>query len=402
MSTTLQRERVRLGGVIERATPGARQTVAGIEYDQKFIASTELLATDGGVIYVDAWRWDRYMKRPRWIAMHDLGGYGGNLTEVSLGRAVHVAVESGLDKARVGPSGKALCVYVRYASTPFAQQVRTLYAEGGLDDVSVRWDWRTEQTRNPYEEEAQQFGEGLLWVCELADLVELSAVLLGADAGAQMVRGEVEAALERCRAKRIALPEVERFIRERRPRSVRVTAAPDDKLPGALSKPFAGYANFAACVAANQDQPHPVTYCAGLAPKKKAHADAGAIDTTAAADALAEGERTVTGIGVLLQSLSDQLSGIQNLVAVNAPAPTEDANAEPTAASEAIGELDDALSATIAAYGQLGGAWARLYDALGVDRAGGPVLIDLDAVLADRPDAVEKLYEAYKRLPVAP
>jgi len=218
MRTTQRHEHTRVG-LLER-TPGERTTPAGLEFDHKFIASTELLASDHGVIYVSGWNWNRYMQRPRWIANHDLGAWSGKLTEVSLGKAVHVAVESGLDPKRVGPSGKALVVYVRYAQTRFAQEVRSLYDQGGLDDVSVRWDWRTEVTRNPYEEEVQKFGEDLYWVCERADLVELSAVLLGADAGAQMLRGDVLEAFERCRAQRIDLPEIERLIRESRPRSV--------------------------------------------------------------------------------------------------------------------------------------------------------------------------------------
>ena len=387
MRTTQRREAVRLGGSIARSEPGARLSVAGIEYDHRFIASTELLASDHGVIYVEGWDWERYLARPRWIANHDLGAWSGKITDVSLGRGVFVAVESGLDKARVGPSGKALCVYVRYSSTPFARQVKTLYDEGGLDDVSVRWDWKTEVTRNPYQEEVEKYGEDLHWVCEHAELVELSAVLLGADAGAQMVRGDVVAAFERCcqRGLRTQLPDIERLVRESRPRSVRVTAAPSDKLPGALSKPFAGYPNFAACVAANQDQPHPVTYCAGLAPKKKVHADEPAIDTVAAAELLAEAEKTVTAVGVFLQSFSDQLTGIQNLVAVDAPTTTEDGDAEPSATSEAIGELHDALGATIAAYGQLGGAWGQLFGVLDMpqEKHGLNVPVDISAVALD-------------------
>jgi hypothetical protein len=383
MRTTQRHEHTRVG-LLER-TPGERTTPAGLEFDHKFIASTELLASDHGVIYVSGWNWNRYMQRPRWIANHDLGAWSGKLTEVSLGKAVHVAVESGLDPKRVGPSGKALVVYVRYAQTRFAQEVRSLYDQGGLDDVSVRWDWRTEVTRNPYEEEVQKFGEDLYWVCERADLVELSAVLLGADAGAQMLRGDVLEAFERCRAQRIDLPEIERLIRESRPRSVRVTAAPSDKPAGSLSKPFAGYKNFAECVAANQDQPHPTTYCAGLAPKKKVHADEPAIDTVAAAELLAEAEKTVTAVGVFLQSFSDQLTGIQNLVAVDAPTTTEDGDAEPSATSEAISELHDALGATIAAYGQLGGAWGQLYGALDMpeEKHGLNVPVDISAVARD-------------------
>src|SRR5207247_10601125 len=100
--------------------------------------------------------------------------------------------------------------------------------------------------------EVQKFGDDLCWVCERADLVELSAVLLGADAGAQMVRGGVVEAFERCRSQGIRLPAVERLLRESRPRSVRVTAAPDDKLPGRLAGPSAGHPNLAARAAADQ------------------------------------------------------------------------------------------------------------------------------------------------------
>src|SRR5439155_19395446 len=110
--------------------------------------------------------------------------------------------------------------------------------------------------------------------------------------------------------------------------------------PGALSKPFAGYANFAACIAANQDQPHPTTFCAALMPKKKkTHADEPAIDTVAAAASMAEGEKTITAVGVLLQSLSDQLVQIQNLITVDAADLDEDETTKPTAAGGAVGDV---------------------------------------------------------------
>jgi hypothetical protein len=107
----------------------------------------------------------------------------------------------------------ALVAPVKYAQTTFAQEVRALYDEGGLDDCSVRWSWRTEVTRNPNAEEVQKYGENLHWVCERADLVELSAVMLGADSGAQMIRGDVVEAFERCRSKNIALPAIEKLVR---------------------------------------------------------------------------------------------------------------------------------------------------------------------------------------------
>ncbi len=418
--TMQQRERIRLGGQIERAQPGARQTTpSGIEYDHRFIASTELLASDGGVIYVDAWRWDRFMKRPRWIGMHDLGAWSGKITEVSLGRAVHVAVESGLDPRRVGPTGKALIVLVKYASTPFAQQVKTLYDEGGLDDVSVRWDWRTEETRNPYEEEVQKYGERLLWVCERADLVELSAVLLGADAGAQMVRSDVLEAVERCRAQNIELPEIERLIRGSRT----VVPAPNDKLTGALSKPFAGYKNFADCVVKNWDsQPHPITYCAGLVEKKHSESP-DPVDINAAAEALGRAKAAAEMIDNLhaameppRQQFADAMTDVANLIPRSPPniVDGEPVEPEPSDAAVAFTAVNDALAHLDIARGDVGPAiravnesLTQLAEALGlgdlvVDRDGRAVVIDIDAVLADArhgdSPALRKLYDAYQKL----
>src|SRR5438445_361889 len=103
----------------------------GESYDHRFIASTELLASDGGIILASAWHTDQWLQRPRWIANHDLGGFAP-LTEAALGRGVYAGVETGLPTDRVGPSGKALVAYVRYARTAFAQEVRTLYEDGGL------------------------------------------------------------------------------------------------------------------------------------------------------------------------------------------------------------------------------------------------------------------------------
>jgi len=363
---------VRLGGRIERAQPGARLSVNGIEYDHKFVASTELMASDRGVIFVDAWDWKRYMQRPRWIANHDLSAWSGKLTDVSLGRGVHVAIESGLDKARVGPSGKALVVYVRYASTPFARQVKTLYDEGGLDDVSVRWDWKTEQTRNPYQEEVEKYGEELAWVCEYAELVELSAVLLGADAGAQVVRGDVVAAFERCcqRGLRTQLPDIERLVRGRRTTTVAVGRAES-------------------------------------------------VDINAAAESLAIAKTSVDTIEALhraidypREELMNAITEVGNLAAVKAsPPPEDDEEPEPNEAAVAFAAVNDALAHLDLARRDVAPAVRELQDSLTalaaaldlsellVDRADGELSIDLDAVLADFRDPVEQLFSAYKRLP---
>src|SRR6266536_2566039 len=251
----------RLNDTADRMAPN------GELYDHRFIASTDRLASDRGVILTDAWRVEQWMKRPRWLANHDISG-ANKLTDVALGRGVWAGVESALPADRVGPSGKALVAYVRYASTPFAQEVKMLYDEGGLDDVSVRWDYRSEVLREPTDEERTAYGEDLSWVATRADLVELSAVLVGADPGPQQVRDDLEAAVERVRTSTgRRLPLVEQMIRGSRT----VIQAPSDKAAGMLSRPFGGYKNFSHCLAENQDQPNPLAYCAALASKK--HAD---------------------------------------------------------------------------------------------------------------------------------
>lgn len=214
---TMPKHRIRqsYGLCLDRTHLGTRQQAPnGEEYDHRFVASTETLASDGGVILLSAWRLARYQARPRWIAMHDVYGFSGKLTEISLGKAVWAAIEDGFPISQVGETGRALVVYVRYASTDFAQEVKMLYEEGGLDDVSVRWDPRTEVVRNPFEEEVQKFGDGIKWVAERADLIELSAVLLGADQGPNMAGGAqlMREAFARCRSAGHELKEVPKLI----------------------------------------------------------------------------------------------------------------------------------------------------------------------------------------------
>ncbi len=210
----------RAGGVPIRVTTHAtlRQEGEGLKtapngqpYDHRFIASTERLASDGGVILTSAWVLDAYLKRPRWIAMHDIWG-DGKLPEITLGKTVDIRIEEGLPVDQTGPTGRGLVAYVSYAPTKMGQEVKLLYEVGGLDDVSVRWDWRTEELRNPFEEEASVYGDDLYWIATRADLIELSSVLFGADPGAQMIRADLEMAFERCRSAGTALPHIEKFM----------------------------------------------------------------------------------------------------------------------------------------------------------------------------------------------
>lgn len=186
----------------------------GVPYDHRFIFSTELVASDGGVIKLGAWDTREYMKRPRWITRHDLWG---DPAYTSLGRTVAVGVEDNLPTELVGMSGRGLVGYVVYASTPYAQQVKTLYEEGALDDVSVRWDGRTEKVRYRDEmtdAEKMLYGENCYWIADYVQLMEVSSILYGADSGAKHLRSEVEEVLSRCREAGKPLDQIE-AIRER-------------------------------------------------------------------------------------------------------------------------------------------------------------------------------------------
>lgn len=167
---------------------GRRSGVApnGQAYDTRFVAATERLATDGGVILLSAWRFEEYLKRPVFVDQHDVTS-DKPLTAKAIGQTVCIQVEGDLPVELVGPSGRALVAYVKFANTIYGQEVKGLYTDGTLNDVSVRWDPLTTQIRAPYADEAA-LNPGVQWICDLANLVEISAVLFGADPGAQQIR----------------------------------------------------------------------------------------------------------------------------------------------------------------------------------------------------------------------
>lgn len=165
----------------------------GESFDELFVFSTERLASDGGIIYVAGWGLDRYRQNPVFIASHDLGGEWSaqSMDELVMGSTVWVDKRNDVPMD-IAPNGKGLVGAVRFASTPFGQNIRTLYAEGGLNMTSVRWDWRTEESRHPFEEEVAEHGDGLFWVVTRCDLIETSGVILGADPGALIIRSRNE------------------------------------------------------------------------------------------------------------------------------------------------------------------------------------------------------------------
>lgn len=204
---------IRIGGVRLPDTPGHRAPNQGA-YDIRALVSTEEVGCDGGIIPVSAWNLEGYRRRPLFISQHDISGLTP-LNETVIGRSVAIGPE---DVSGV-VNGRGLVSYLRFASTSFGTEIRTLYLEGSLSDFSIRWDWRSEQLRMPTSDEQRRHGEALTWVAESVTLLEISSVVLPADPGVGVLPS-VEAAFERCRSAGHRLPELEKLFVRRRGRIV--------------------------------------------------------------------------------------------------------------------------------------------------------------------------------------
>lgn len=205
-----ERNQFRVGGRLR--VDGERQAPNGDDFDIRFVAATEQLASDGGIIPVRAWHLDRFKTNPRFISNHDLQGWMGGITDTVVGTVVDIRIEDGLPED-MAPGGKGLVAYVRFAHTEFANEMRTLYMDGDLDAVSVQWDWRTHKERSPTDEEIEEHGVKLSWVATRADLLEISSVIVGADPGALALRGRVGEAMALCRSKGIELPKIDEILK---------------------------------------------------------------------------------------------------------------------------------------------------------------------------------------------
>ena len=360
--------RITSSAALPKPRGDAQTAPNGQPFDHRFVASTELLASDGGVILLDAWRVGDWLRRPRWISSHNL--WSDDLAETTLGKGVWAGVESGLPVEQVGESGRALTVYVAYADTEVAREVQALFDFGGLDDVSVRWRWDTEELRPPYAEEVARYGDGLQWVATRCDLVEISAVLLGADPGAQIIRSHAEEAFERVRSQGRRLPLLERFFSHPR---TRVPVSRGEVLPDLLS----------------------------------------AADTLDAATTVASGlSEWATAAAPLREQLADHLAHLGNLVMAASSAETNDAPSDLQMAFEsltaALGGFDIAARDLQPATRAIGAALEKLTQAFGLTSTHGRALVlDMDAVVADRTfvldmdavvadSAVERLWQSYR------
>lgn len=136
-----------------------------------FVASTEGVASDRGIIRAAGWRFNRYASNPvfLWVHRRDLLPIGRGV-----GWRVDLAAREMLLDVEFPPAGV----------NDFADKVRAMFDHGFLRTVSVSWDTLREGQPTPDEER-----RGARWVSEEQELLELSAVPVPADTGAVDVTG---------------------------------------------------------------------------------------------------------------------------------------------------------------------------------------------------------------------
>ena len=130
----------------------------------RFVGATESVARDGGILKMDGWQLDGYRSNPVFLWAHDQ-------KQPPIGRAV-----------RVGRGSEGLEFDIEFAPPdvyPFADLVGRLYEAGFMRAVSVGF--RVLEERPPTSAERSQ---GAQWVSDSHELLELSAVPVGADASA--------------------------------------------------------------------------------------------------------------------------------------------------------------------------------------------------------------------------
>jgi len=132
-----------------------------------FVGATQNVARDGGILESGGWRLDEYRQNPVFLYAHQHEG-------LPLGRSTDVYEKGGELRFDVEFPERGL--------HPFADTVFDLYRTGFMKATSVGF--RVRKTREPSKEERERGAE---WVSTDHDLLELSAVPVGADPGALMV-----------------------------------------------------------------------------------------------------------------------------------------------------------------------------------------------------------------------
>lgn len=156
--TTKQRNLEIRAAAAQPGQPDSRSRVV------RFVGATENVARDGGILKLSGWDLDGYRGNPVFLWAHDQ-------KQPPVGRAVNLRrTDSGLEFDIEFPPAE---VY------PFGELVGRLYEAGYMKAVSVGF--RVMRERAPTSAERSLGAE---WVSEEHELLELSAVPVGADASA--------------------------------------------------------------------------------------------------------------------------------------------------------------------------------------------------------------------------
>ena len=169
-----------------------RATKNGEEFDVHIVASTAKLARDNGIIPVDAWREDLplYLANPALLWMHD--PWVG-----PIGRIVALELRSTNRAEHVNTKGRVLEWWRFNDLSEESRTAHALFAMGDMRAASVGWIIRAwhRVSEEELKKLVKSFPEAneFTWVVDRAELLETSAVSVGADPGALALNaGEAE------------------------------------------------------------------------------------------------------------------------------------------------------------------------------------------------------------------
>lgn len=132
------------------------------------VASTDQEDRAGDVISASGWELGAYRKNPVFLWAHDY-------RRPAIGRSVRTWVQD-------GPAGGRLMAIIEFAPTPFAQEIRSLYAAGFMRGVSVGFRALEMEPRT-----AAAGRRGILF--KRQELLEISAAPVPVNAGALIREG---------------------------------------------------------------------------------------------------------------------------------------------------------------------------------------------------------------------
>jgi hypothetical protein len=156
-----------------------------------FVASTERIARDDWIVRVPGWRLDDYLRNPVFA-----DGHNYSLLPLGVSRQVRKVLK-GPDDGLPVPRLEMDVEWAAADENPKAPHVHACYVSGLMRAVSVGF--IPIRFASLTEEQKAELGLNAWWGEEVleADLLELSAVLVGSDAGALSVTQAVESGVSR-------------------------------------------------------------------------------------------------------------------------------------------------------------------------------------------------------------